>query len=49
MFTLYPLDIKDMGIKVEIVGGYSLIFRADDSEEVSKKLDILSRINPGDS
>lgn len=31
-------DIKKMGIKVECVGGYSLIFRADDSEEVSKKL-----------
>lgn len=31
-------DIKKMGIKVEIVGGFPLIFRADNSEEVNKKL-----------
>lgn len=34
-------DIKDMGIKVECVGGFSLIFRADDSEGVGKKLSKL--------
>lgn len=31
-------DIKKIGIKVEIVGGCSLIFRADGYEEVGKKL-----------
>ena len=30
--------IEEMGIKVEPVGGYSIIFRSDDSGEVSKKL-----------
>lgn len=30
--------IEEMEIKVEPVGGYSLILRADDSGEVSKKL-----------
>lgn len=30
--------IEEMGIKVEPVGGYSLIFRSDDSGEVNKKL-----------
>ena len=34
-------DIREMGIKVECVGGFSLIFRADDSEGVSKKLSKL--------
>lgn len=38
-------DIKKMGIKVEIIGGYSLIFQADDSEEVNKK---LSKLYGGD-
>lgn len=31
-------DIKKMGIKVECVGGFSLIFQADNSEGVGKKL-----------
>lgn len=30
--------IEEMGTKVEPVGGYSLIFRSDDSGEVNKKL-----------
>ena len=38
-------DIKKTGIKVEIIGGYSLIFQADDSEEVNNK---LSKLYGGD-
>lgn len=38
-------NIKEMGIKVEIVGGCSLIFRADNSEGVGKK---LSKLYGGD-